>query len=73
MAGRQPPDKTSSLVTALQREAKLKGFTGYSLTKATGLPLRTVQRFLAGEGSPTLATVETIAAALGFVVVHRPK
>jgi DNA-binding phage protein len=38
--------------------------SGYRLAKMTGLPLRTVQRFLAGEGSPTLSTIEIIARSL---------
>lgn len=61
------------MVVALQREAKRQGLTGYGLTKATGLPLRTVQRFLNGQGSPTLGTVETIAAALGMAIEARSK
>jgi DNA-binding phage protein len=42
--------------------------SGYRLAKLTGLPLRTVQRFLAGSVSPTLSTVEVIAKALGMRV-----
>jgi hypothetical protein len=39
--------------------------------KSTGLPLRTVQRFLGGQGSPTISTVETIAASLDVVIEIR--
>jgi DNA-binding phage protein len=68
MSGRHPPKTISPIVAAIQREAKRQGLTGYSLRKATNLPLRTVQRFLRAEGSPTLATVETIAKAVGVVL-----
>lgn len=71
MSGRPPPAKVSRLVVMLQREAKRQAFTAYRLAKDTGLPLRTVQRFLGSAGSPTLSTVETIAATLGLVLEAR--
>jgi transcriptional regulator with XRE-family HTH domain len=68
MSGRRPSSLASPVVLALQRRVKDKGLTGYGLTKATKLPLRTVQRFLAGKGSPTLSTIEAIASALGVTI-----
>lgn len=71
MAGRPPPRRPSAIVLALQREAERQEATGYGLAKTTGLPLRTVQRVLAGEGSPTITTLEIVAEALGMVIEVR--
>jgi len=71
MSGRPRSAKTSPLVRLLQDEVKQRGITGYGLMKSTGLPLRTVQRFLGGQGSPTISTVETIAASLDVVIEIR--
>jgi DNA-binding phage protein len=68
MSGRRPPTSISPVVVALHRRAKQMEMSGYRLAKLTGLPLRTVQRFLAGSVSPTLSTVEVIAKALGMRV-----
>lgn len=73
MTGRTPPVKPSPVHRAILAEVKRVKLSGYALQKATGMPLRTVQRFINGEGSPTLATVETVAAALGLVVKVEPK
>jgi DNA-binding phage protein len=60
-------------VGALKAEAARKQLTAYRLAQETGLQSQTVQRLLDGKGSPTLATVETVAAALGMVVEIRLK
>ena len=41
---------------------------GYRLQKASGIPLRTIQRFIGAENSPTVATLETIAKAVGLEI-----
>jgi len=64
---------TSSTVRAIQKAAKNQKATAYGLAKSTGLRVYTVSRFLAGEGSPTIDTVERIAKALGLVIkVEKP-
>lgn len=60
------PTETSPTVVALQKEAKRQAVTAYHLAKVTGLRVYTVQRVLAGEGSPTISTVERVADALGL-------
>ncbi len=68
MSGRAAPTKISPVIAALQRRVKQQGITGYGLAKATKLPIRTIQRFLAGEGSPTLSTIEAVASSLGMTI-----
>ena len=63
---RQAPTKVSPIAKALRAEAKRQDLTPYALAKATGLSITTVDRGLSGEVSPTLATVEAVAEALGF-------
>lgn len=64
MSKRLPPTKVSPVVQAMQDEAKRRKLTAYGLAKATGLRIQTMQRLLAGKGSPTLTTLEAVAAAL---------
>jgi DNA-binding phage protein len=73
MSLRAPPKKPSAAITALQGEAQRRRLTAYRLAKATGLRIHTIQRFMAGVGSPTIATVEAIAEALGMVIKAEPK
>ena len=68
MSGRAAPSEPSKLHAEVLKEARRQKSTGYGLQKATGLPLSTVQRFLAAEVSPTVATLEAVAKALGLVV-----
>lgn len=68
MAGRAAPERMSILHKAIVAEARRQQATAYGLWKSTGISLHTVQRFLAGEGSPTLDTAERIAAALGMSI-----
>lgn len=64
----KPSEITSRTVLAIQREAKRQESTAYGLAKATGLRVYTVTRFLVGQGSPTIDTVERIAKALGLTI-----
>jgi len=68
MSMRQPPASLGSAHKALIAEAERQGATSYALAKSTGLAINTLQRFLEGRGSPTLATVEAVAQALGLTI-----
>ncbi len=48
------------------READRKGLSGYAIGKASGEPIRTVQRYLSGENDLKGEKVARIAAALGL-------
>lgn len=65
---KRPQDAPSPVVVALQREAARRKLTAYRLAQLTGLRIQTMQRLLAGQGSPTIATLDAVAAALGQVV-----
>lgn len=71
MTGRTAPSHPSPTHAAILAEVKRQGISGYALTKASGLTLSTVQRFMAGENSPTIATLEAIAKALGLAIEVR--
>jgi transcriptional regulator with XRE-family HTH domain len=45
--------------------------TPYALAKASGVNASAIQRFLHGERSLKLESVDRIAAALGLVLAHR--
>lgn len=68
-----PPRKISAALKVLAAEAKRRGLTAYALAKQTGLGINTIQRALDGEVSPSLATLEAIAKALGMVVKVEPE
>ena len=68
MAARQQSTPISEVVAALQREVKRQGLTSYRLAKETVLRIDTMQRLLAGKGSPTISTLESVANALGMVI-----
>ncbi len=68
MTGRPAPATTSPLHAAVLEEIHRQQITGYRLQKESGLPLRTIQRFIGAEVSPTVATLETIAKALGLII-----
>ena len=68
MAIRPAPTKLSPVMRSLQAEAKRQEVTAYAIAKHTGIAVNTIRRMLMGEGSPTLATVESVATALGMVV-----
>lgn len=70
---RTPPKKVSPVIQAIQAEAERQNRKALSLAKETGLSLFTVQRLLNGEGSPSLATLETVMDALGLTLEVRRK
>ena len=68
-----PPAKISAVVRSLTVEANRQQLTPYALGKATGLSITTIDRALSGKVSPTIATLEAIAKALGLVIeVKKP-
>lgn len=70
------PIPTKRAISQTQRilaaTAKRQGVTAYALAQKTGLAINSAQRFLAGQGSPTIATVEAVAAALGLRITVEP-
>lgn len=50
----------------IQSEAKRQGLSGYRLAKLAGLPMRTVQDYLAGAHDLAGERVAKLAAALGL-------
>jgi len=50
----------------ITREAKRQGLSGYRIGKLSGVPIRTVQQYLAGETDLAGRRIERIAAALGL-------
>jgi DNA-binding phage protein len=68
MAKRLAHSKPSSVVLAIQAEARRRNYTSYRLAQETGLRIHTMQRLLAGEGSPTISTLEAVAGALDLVI-----
>lgn len=55
----------------IRQEAARQGLSGYALGKLSGVPMRTVQGYLAGENDITAIRLEKIAEALGLAL--RPK
>ncbi len=52
--------------TTIQDEAKRQGLSGYRIGQLSGVPARTVQRFLAGDCDLVGARIAKIAGALGL-------
>ena len=52
----------------IQREAERQGLSGYRIAKLAGMPMRTVQAYLAGERDLTGERLAKIAAALGLAL-----
>jgi transcriptional regulator with XRE-family HTH domain len=55
-----------SFDTIIRREAKRQGLSGYRIGKMSGVPIRTVQAYLAGDCDLMGARIAKIAAALGL-------
>ena len=72
MPGRTAPTKPGPTYRAILAEVKRQGVTGYALAKRAELPLSTMQRFLSGEGSPTITSIEAVAKALGMAISVTP-
>ena len=50
----------------IAREARRQGLSGYRIGKLSGVPIRTVQAYLAGTTDLAGRRIERIAAALGL-------
>lgn len=50
----------------VKRETDKQGMSGYRLAQLSGVPMRTVQRFLSGKTDVTAHNLEAIAKALGL-------
>lgn len=50
----------------IRREVKRQGISGYRLGKLSGLPIRTVQAYLAGSTDLIGARIEKMLAGLGL-------
>ncbi len=50
----------------IEREARRQGLSGYRIGKLSGVPIRTVQAYLAGTTDLAGRRIERIAAALGL-------
>jgi len=68
MARRPSPIHLSPTVKSVREEAQKQGKLAHVLAKECGISLHTVQRFLAGEGSPSIDTVERLAEVLGLTI-----
>ncbi len=53
------------VVARLKAEAQQRKLTVYRLSKLTGITQQTIHRLFAGDGTPTLDTVDALATALG--------
>lgn len=60
--------KTSPVIAAIQREIVRRKLSLYALAKVSGAKHYTLRRLMADEGSPTLATLEAVAKALGLAI-----
>lgn len=52
----------------IAREAERQGLSGYRIAKLAGMPMRTVQGYLAGDTDLAGRRVEKIAAVLGLTL-----
>lgn len=50
----------------IQKETRRQGLSGYALAKLAGLPMRTVQQYLAGDCDLRGESVARVATALGL-------
>ncbi len=66
MAGRS--FKVDSLLALVQELARREKTNPYQIAKATGLPLRSVQKLLSQATNPTLRNVETILGGFGLAI-----
>lgn len=59
-------DKVHSLLRSVQDAAAERRTNAYQIAKATGLPLRSIQKLLRQTHNPTLRNVEVILSGLGL-------
>lgn len=67
--------KVDSLLALVQDLAKRQKTNPYQIAKATGLPLRSIQKLLSQSSNPTLRNVEMILGGFGLsihIVEDRP-
>ncbi len=71
------PEELSRVIVSIQKEAKRQGLTAYAIAdlitkdRGTKMHIRTVQRCIDGDVSPSLATLEAVSKALGLVIEVR--
>jgi len=63
------PRKVVSLLACIQDEAVRRRTNPYQIAKATGLPLRSVQKLLAQRSNPTLKNIELILDGFGLSIL----
>jgi DNA-binding phage protein len=61
--------KVVSLLACIQDEAARRRTNPYQIAKATGLPLRSVQKLLAQKSNPTLKNIEVILDGFGLSIL----
>jgi hypothetical protein len=61
-----PPRPVTSLLFFIQQAVALHQTNPYQIAKATGLPLRSIQKLLTQRSNPTLRNVEVILIGLGY-------
>jgi transcriptional regulator with XRE-family HTH domain len=64
----KPLPGVSPVVQTLADRAQRLGLTAYAIAKSRDMHISTVQKALDGEVSPSIATLEAIAAALGATI-----
>jgi DNA-binding phage protein len=69
--GKRGAKGTPAISDQLKLAMKASGLTPYGLAKASGVNASAIQRFLHGERSLKLESVDRIAVALGLVLVPR--
>ena len=69
-AGQMPPryQKIASLLALVQDVARRQKTNPYQIAKATGLPLRSIQKLLTQSANPTLRNVEVILDGFGMSI-----
>lgn len=55
----------------VQRELDRRGWSGYRLGQESGVPKRTIQKFLAGDADMTAGRLETICRSLDLELQPR--
>jgi transcriptional regulator with XRE-family HTH domain len=69
--GKRGTDRPPTISERLKLAMEASGLTPYALAKASGVNASAIQRFLHGERSLKLESVDRIAAALGLDLVAR--
>jgi len=54
-------------------EVRRRGWSGYRLGKESGVPIRTIQSFLAGRADLRMAHIETVCRTLGLELRRKDK